>query len=734
MKYCKVIQTIVLILLSASMAVGADTDSGKRIDTFSDTWPACDALGRKLPAYDSVGLPRKDKLVGMFYFLWHGPHTDGGPYDITKILAKDPEAMQKKDSPLWGPMHAPHHWGESIFGYYVSDDDYVLRKHAQMLSDAGVDFIVFDVTNQQTYRDKYMALLRVFSDIRKHGGNAPQVAFLCPFWSPTKVVNELYADLYGPGLYKDLWFRIDGKPLILADLNMVFENGGNDKQNGAHRLKPDHTIGQSFTATKPFISVGGMFVTWWSKKSAMTLTLYKDGPNGRKIMQKRSNPVMDNAAVTLRFDTPLPSGSYYLEMSDAKGKVGWRSHSDDVFPRGKAYVDGKEAKGDRWIMIGNADSKSIDISQFFTFRKPQPDYFTGPTGLDMWSWLEVYPQKVFKNSKGEKEMMSVGVAQNAVGGRLGCLSEKNSHGRSYNKGKVGITADSMLYGLNFAEQWEHALKLDPKIVFITGWNEWWAMRFDEFAGVKEPVMFVDQFDQEHSRDIEPMKGGHGDNYYYQLISYIRKFKGVRKAPVATSKKTIKTDDGFKQWADVEPEYRDDIGDTAHRNHTAFNNFTQYTNDTGRNDIVSARVTADQDNVYFYVSTNDTLTDPVTSKNWMLLLIDTDMDHTTGWNGYDYAINRIVKDQNGYKGSLERNQNSKWDWAQVGQVKLVIDKNEIQLAISRSDLNLMPGKSNLSFDFKWADNISDSGDIIDMLTNGDTAPNARFNYRFEATFK
>jgi hypothetical protein len=25
-------------------------------------------------------------------------------------------------------------------------------------------------------------------------------------------------------------------------------------------------------------------------------------------------------------------------------------------------------------------------------------------------------------------------------------------------------------------------------------------------------MFVDQFDQEHSRDIEPMRGGHGDDY------------------------------------------------------------------------------------------------------------------------------------------------------------------------------------------------------------------------------
>ena len=29
----------------------------------------------------------------------------------------------------------------------------------------------------------------------------------------------------------------------------------------------------------------------------------------------------------------------------------------------------------------------------------------------------------------------------------------------------------------------------------------------DFMGVKLPVLFVDTYDQEHSRDIEPMKGG-----------------------------------------------------------------------------------------------------------------------------------------------------------------------------------------------------------------------------------
>ncbi len=590
---------LLAVIIFTMQPANADSsaDSTNKIDTFSDTWVGCDALGRKLPTYNEVGLPRQDRYVGVFYFLWLGAHNKGGPYDITKILAQDPDAMQKKDSPLWGSMHAPHLWGESIFGYYKSDDEYVIRKHAQMLSDAGVDVIIFDVSNNATYKNNYMTLLRVFSDVRKQGGKTPQVAFLCPFGDPSKVVAELYKDLYEPALYPGLWFRWEGKPLIMAD---------------------------------------------------------------------------------------------------------------------PAYC--------------------ADLGNFFTFRKPQPSYFVGPTKPDMWSWLEVYPQHVFKNSKGEKEQMSVGVAQNAVDGRLACLSDPNSLGRSYHNGAKSNDPSAVLYGYNFAEQWERALKEDPKFIFVTGWNEWQAGRFDEFNGVKKPVMFVDEFDQEHSRDIEPMKGGHGDNYYYQLASYIRKFKGVRKPPISKKPRTILLDKGFTQWAKVEPEYRDDAGDTAQRNHPGFNNFTQYINTTGRNDIVLTKIAVDKSNIYFYVRTRDVLTDPIESKNWMLLLIDADMNHATGWNGYDYILNLVVENRNGLHGIIMANEGGTWNWKSVGRIKLVIQDNELQFAVPRELLNLAENNYNLSFDFKWADNISDSGNIVDMLDNGDVAPNGRFSYRFLADYR
>ncbi len=107
-----------------------------------------------------------------------GRRAGKGPYNIGQILAADPDALKKPDSPLWGPYGFPHYWGEPLLGYYRSDDPWVLRRHAQMLADAGVDTLIFDTTNAETYRDVYMKLCEVFTAVRKEGGRTPQIAFM----------------------------------------------------------------------------------------------------------------------------------------------------------------------------------------------------------------------------------------------------------------------------------------------------------------------------------------------------------------------------------------------------------------------------------------------------------------------------------------------------------------------------------------------------------------------------
>ena len=95
-------------------------------------------------------------------------------------------------------------------------------------------------------------------------------------------------------------------------------------------------------------------------------------------------------------------------------------------------------------------------------------------------------------------------------------------------------------------------------MFVTGWNEWIAQRFiqkfanNSFIGKQWPInttYFVDEFLQEYSRDIGPMFGEHGDNYYYQLVNYIRRFKGMNKPDQISEPKTILINQDFTQWND-----------------------------------------------------------------------------------------------------------------------------------------------------------------------------------------
>ena len=574
---------LLLYTLSGLLAMAA---TAAEWDTFPDTWDATDALGRALPSSEEVGPPREGKYVGIFYHLWHGAHGQAGPFNISEILEEHPEAIKDKDNPAWGPMHAFHHWDEPLFGYYVSDDAYVLRRHAQMLADAGVDVVIFDVTNQATYPKEYEALCKAFESVRAAGQQTPQIAFLTPFGDPEKVVKTLYDDLYKPGLHPDLWFQWDGKPLILADPEKV----------------PEET------------------------------------------------------------------------------------------------------------------------REFFTFRKPVPSYFTGPDGPNEWGWLEVYPQHTFQDADGTAEEVTVGVAQNAVGNRLAAFSEAGTRGRSFVEGEEEQKIATGK-GLNFAQQWKRALHLDPEFIFITGWNEWVAMRFTEFNGVSAPVVFVDMFTEEKSRDIEPMRGGHGDNYYYQMAANIRRFKGARPQPVASASTTIAIDGSFEDWANVGPEYRDAVADTAARDHPGWGDAGRYVNRTGRNDLTLMKVARDDENVYFYARTSDFL-NLAPAPHWMMLFIDADGDAKTGWEGYDILVNRPLSPAQ--VAVVERCLGG-WKWEQIGQAKCAPRGRELELALPRAVLGI-EGKP-VDLRFKWADNIVREGDAMQFWANGDAAPPGRACFHF-----
>ena len=197
MKY----QSIKLPLVAALIAV-LTLASAVAQENPGVPWPAADALGRCLPLASEVGLTRTNRFVGIFYFQWLVPampippsRKGDGPLDVSKILASDPLAMQKPDSPLWGKVGQYHFWGEPLFGYYRSNDPWVLRRHAQMLADAGVDVLIMDATNAETYREVYTALCNVFRDVRQSGGHTPQIAFILNT-KAGDTAQRLYRELY----------------------------------------------------------------------------------------------------------------------------------------------------------------------------------------------------------------------------------------------------------------------------------------------------------------------------------------------------------------------------------------------------------------------------------------------------------------------------------------------------------------------------------------------------------
>ena len=552
-------------------------------------WPATDELGRSLPLSNEVGPPKTNRYVGIFYFIdhidWPRSPKLNGPFDVAKILALDPGAGTNPASPLWGGNGVAHYWGEPLYGYYRGDDPWVLRRHAQLLADAGVDVLIFDTTNARTYPEIYTNLCEVFESVRRAGGHTPQIAFMVNT-EAERTAKQIFHELYQPGRYPDLWFQWEGRPLMICD------------------------------------------------------------------------PAVADA----------------------------------------------------------------ELRSFFTLRAAHWP-FTLVNTRNAWHWEATYPQPYgYTDNSNQPEQVNVSVAQNlsAADGTVANMNSGQARGRSFHDGKQNISKDSVNRGANFQEQWQRAFELNPPFVMVTGWNEWVAGRWIHPGN---PLMFVDQYNEEFSRDIEPMRGGHGDNYYWQLIANVRRYKGAPEIPPASELKTIAITKGFYQWQDVQPEYTDHVNETLPRNFAGVGGM-HYTNDTGRNEFEAFKVARDRKDLYFYARTGSPI---VTGNNWMWLLIDTGR-RLPNWEGYDFIVNRQRDKDGDYW--LEKCMGG-WNWQRVVRVKIQVTGNEMQLAIPRTALGLNAGETKTAINFKWADNLQRPGDVMDFYLSGDVAPDARFNYRYVA---
>ena len=131
-----------------------------------------------------------------------------------------------------------------------------------------------------------------------------------------------------------------------------------------------------------------------------------------------------------------------------------------------------------------------------------------------WSFLHFNNAKYCtKNAEGEAEQIGVCVASQET-----YMSADTAHGR------IG--------GLLWYAQWCSAFEFRPKFVTLTWWNEWTAQRLYIQGGHYDgQYHFTDAYSPECSRDIEPMEGGHGDQYYRWMIEYVYAYKNHMECPV-----------------------------------------------------------------------------------------------------------------------------------------------------------------------------------------------------------
>lgn len=572
-----------------------------------DTWVMTDALGRLTPDPKQVGAPN-GKEVGIFYFMWHdikdGPifdhyqaYQDGGMEAVWKMSQE-------------GRLGYAHFWGQPYFGYYQADDEWIISKHCRMLAASGIDFIFFDTSNGHYYPQIYPKVFETFLKIKSQGIKVPKIFFFngdIPELNKRNILGE-YEDVYSKGLYKELWYMVDGKPLMLG------------------------------------------------------------------------NPEL---------------------------------------------IEDKE------------------LLSFFTIRKSWAfsawEWYKEREGKNCWPWIDHTPQKPGLSPDGKIEQCIVSCGFHSNG----------SDGRSFHNGKqpteglrdFGFSMTDTLspHGLAFEEQFNRAKEIDAPRMMITGWNEWWAGRWDGPAAQGQTICktykvdinspdkrvhnhYVDNFSPEFSRDIEPMKGGFGDNYYCQMVQYNWEYKGINPNPASSGRGTIDINGTVAQWENILPEYLDFIGDVEHRDYDSFGGVYHYVNTTGRNDLNTAKVVRDDKYLYFLITTTDKLTSPE-GTNWMNLLIDTNPGWRDGWEGYSFMINR---QRDGSKASVQKSDGG-WNWGKIGDADITIGANYVVLKVESAMLGLSGEK--IAFDFKWADNSVSDGDIMGFYDKGDAAPDGRFNFRY-----
>lgn len=401
-------------------------------------------------------------------------------------------------------------------------------------------------------------------------------------------------------------------------------------------------------------------------------------------------------------------------------------YSRKLYSKSWYYVDGKpfiiaysDVDDDIYENGGtiNPEPLSKEILNFFTFKRPQwPTTTTEDIRFynDGVPWVEwIYPQPLHGDT------ISVSVASHpAIPMSFSLTRGALNWGRGWDPITKKNVAENVYKGTFFQLQWDNAIKANPKNIFVGGWNELIAYK-TPYAG---EYMFCDGLNVEFSRDIEPMNGGFEDAFYQQLIKNVRKYKSTSGTAKGT-KKSINLAAGTDQWSSVKNVYRSIGTENYGRDYKGANKDNYYKQDAPRNNIQEVRVANDNDYVYFYIRCENAITSYTSGTNWMNVLIGSGTPDLSGWNGYEYVLNR----EPGKNGTTSIHKlDSAGKATKVGSAEYTVNGSVMQVKVAKNSIGL---KGEKSLYFKVADGVTKSNDIMNYYVTGKSLPLGRLSYQY-----
>ena len=584
-----------------------------------------DNYGRKVTVRDPSN--PNNKYVGIWYSAWLGTHMEAGLhgdgqniYDVNVLEQTNPSAL---NNPHYAHNYF-HFASEPLYGYYSMKDPWIINRHVELLTMAGLDYLMIDATNAiTTYGQVYTTLFQTLKKYYDQGWNVPKVAFYTNSAS-RETLESIQRIIYlAHPEWSDLWLRFSGddRPVAVGVSlwNAAFKGGGgSDWTNRDEAVEPGSDLYNYFNF----------------------------------------------------YESEWPS-------------TGTSADNSDAMP---------------WMAKWN--------------RAPYP---TGAGNIAA-SVIQHSSSSVYASNKDN----------NASRGFYGW---ENGGGKNSDWAK----GDNLEWQINSARTYLN--NGQARNLLITGWNEWMAIKnpagspsyVNENTARDSGIWFCDVYNAEYSRDIE-MGKAYGDGFYLQLARHTREIKYASGRTYDMEQYTINDLSNLSIWEGIFTEYADFVGDAMERDGmNAIGKEHVYVDNTNRNDIASIKIVEDASNIYIYVETKENITTHTAGDlGWMNLMISTP-NSGNRFMGYDYIINRKPNSAAGTTSIEKCTTSGTYAWSDAGSAEYYTEGKAIVFKIPLSTLGM--SSSNISFNFKVTDNVSNPSDMMSYYIYGDSAPIGRLGYAY-----